>query len=65
MSAGEWYSYNDIPGDTAMNNFSIERDLKPNGLITYIKEARKFGHFLITSGLFPRCLQRIEELIPL
>jgi len=51
MSAGEWYSYNDTPGDTAMNNFSIERDLKSNGLITYIKEARNYGHFLIQSPM--------------
>ena len=51
MSAGEWYSYNDTPGDTAMKNFSIERDLKPNGLITYIKEARKYGHFIIQSPM--------------
>ena len=51
MSAGEWYSYNDTPGDTAMKNFSIERDLNPNGLITYIKEARKYGHFLIQSPM--------------
>ncbi len=51
MSAGDWYSFNDTPGDTAMVNFSIERDLKPNGLITYIKEAQKYGRFLIQSPM--------------
>ena len=35
-SAGSWYSYNDTPGDTMMLNFSIERDLKPDGLIPFI-----------------------------
>jgi glucosylceramidase len=65
MSAGEWYSYNDTPGDTAMKNFSSERDLKPNGLITYIKEARKYGHFLIQSPMdYPPdwMLTNIEDL---
>ena len=51
MSAGGWYSYNDTPGDVDLKNFTIERDLKPNGLITYIKEARKYGKFLIQSPM--------------
>ena len=50
-SAGPWYSYNDTPGDTAMINFSIERDLGPNGLIPFIKKAQKFGGFEIQSPM--------------
>ena len=50
-SAGPWYSYNDTPGDTAMIHFSIQRDLGPNGLITFIKQAAKFGKFQIESPM--------------
>jgi glucosylceramidase len=50
-SAGPWYTYNDTPGDTAMNHFTIERDLGPNGLVTYIKAASKFGKFEIESPM--------------
>ncbi len=50
-SAGRWYSYNDTPGDTSMINFSIERDLGPNGLIPFIKEARKYGTFELESPM--------------
>ena len=50
-SAGPWYTYNDTPGDTSMTHFSIERDLGPNGLITFIKEASKFGKFEIESPM--------------
>ena len=41
-SAGPWYTYNDTPGDTSMEHFTIERDLGPNGLVTYIKAASTF-----------------------
>jgi glucosylceramidase len=50
-SAGPWYTYNDTPGDTSMSHFSIERDLGPNGLIPFIKEASKFGKFEIESPM--------------
>ncbi len=50
-SAGPWYTYNDTPGDTSMEHFTIERDLGPNGLITFIKEASKFGKFEIESPM--------------
>jgi glucosylceramidase len=50
-SAGPWYSYNDTPGDTLMMNFSIERDLGPNGLVTYIKSAARFGNFIIEAPM--------------
>jgi glucosylceramidase len=50
-SAGPWYTYDDTPGDTSMEHFSIERDLGPNGLITYIKEASRFGKFEIESPM--------------
>ena len=46
-SAGPWYTYNETPGDTAMNHFSIARDLAPDGLVTYIKGAMKYGKFEI------------------
>ncbi len=44
-SAGPWFSHNDTIGDTLMTNFSIERDLGPDGQITFIKSARKYGSF--------------------
>ncbi len=51
MSAGPYYTYDDHPGDVAMKLFSIERDLKPNGLITYIKRARKYGNFVLQAPM--------------
>ncbi len=50
-SAGPWYTYDDTPGDTSMNHFSIERDMGPNGLITFIKQASRFGKFKIESPM--------------
>jgi glucosylceramidase len=51
MSAGPWYTYDDTPGDVEMKHFSIARDLGPNGLITYIKRARKYGHFVLQAPM--------------
>jgi glucosylceramidase len=51
MSAGPWYTYDDTPGDVEMKNFSIARDLGPNGLITYIKRARKHGKFVLQAPM--------------
>ena len=50
-SAGPWYSYDEVPGDTSMSQFNIERDLGPNGLITYIKNASVFGRFQIETTM--------------
>ncbi len=50
-SAGPWYNYDDTPGDTAMSHFSIERDLGPDGLVTFIKAASAFGRFEIESPM--------------
>jgi glucosylceramidase len=50
-SAGPWYSYNDTPGDTLMEHFTIERDLGPNGLIPFIKKAYKYGKFEIEAPM--------------
>ena len=50
-SAGPWYSYNDTPGDTLMEHFTIERDLGPNGLIPFIKGAARYGKFEIESPM--------------
>jgi glucosylceramidase len=50
-SAGPWYTYNDIPGDTSMKHFTIERDLRPNGLIPFIKKASGYGKFEIESPM--------------
>ncbi|MCE5345167.1 MAG: hypothetical protein LLG13_02600 [Bacteroidales bacterium] len=50
-SAGPWYTYNDTPGDTSMEHFSIQRDLEPDGLITFIKKASKYGKFEIESPM--------------
>jgi glucosylceramidase len=51
MAAGPWYTYDDTPGDVEMKHFSIERDLGSNGLITYIKRARKYGTFIIQAPM--------------
>ena len=40
-----------LPGDTSMEHFTIKRDLGPNGLITYIKKASKYGKFEIESPM--------------
>jgi glucosylceramidase len=53
-SAGPWYSYADTPGDVEMKHFTIQRDLGPNGLITYIRRARRHGRFqLQTTNDYP------------
>ena len=51
MSAGPWYTYDDTPGDVELKHFSIQRDLGPNGLITYIKRARKYGSFVLQAPM--------------
>jgi glucosylceramidase len=51
QSAGPFYTYDDSPGDLAMKNFSIARDLESNGLITYIKRARRFGNFMLQAPM--------------
>jgi glucosylceramidase len=54
MPAGPWYSYDDTPGDVEMKHFSIERDLGPNGQVTYIRRARKYGNFVLQAPMdFP------------
>jgi len=53
-SAGPWYSYDETPGDTALSDFTIERDLSPNGLLTFVKKAKRFGDFCIQATMdFP------------
>jgi glucosylceramidase len=51
MSAGPFYSYDDVRGDVAMNHFSIARDLGPDGLITFIKLARRYGKFVLQAPM--------------
>ena len=51
MSAGPFYSYDGVPGDVAMKHFSIARDLGPNGLITFIKLARRYGKFVLQAPM--------------
>jgi glucosylceramidase len=51
MSAGPWYTYDDTPGDVELKHFSIQRDLGPNGLITYIKRARQYGKFVLQAPM--------------
>lgn len=51
MSAGPWYSYDDTAGDIEMKHFSIKRDLGPNGLITYIKRAQRYGKFILQAPM--------------
>ena len=51
MSAGPWYSYEDVPGDVGMKHFSIQRDLGTNGLITFIRRAHKYGRFVLQAPM--------------
>jgi glucosylceramidase len=51
MSAGPWYTYDETPGDVRLKHFSIQRDLGPNGLIPYIKRARKYGSFILQAPM--------------
>jgi glucosylceramidase len=51
MSAGPWYSYDETPGDVQMDHFSIQRDLGPNGLVTFIKRARRYGQFVLQAPM--------------
>jgi glucosylceramidase len=51
MAAGPFYTYNDHPGDTAMRLFSIQRDLGPAGLITFIRRARRYGQFVLQAPM--------------
>jgi glucosylceramidase len=53
-SAGPWYSYDETLGDTTLSDFTVERDLGPNGLLTFVKRAQRFGSFLIQATMdFP------------
>ena len=51
MSAGPWYTYDDTPGDVELKHFSIARDLGPNGSLTFIKRARKYGIFILQAPM--------------
>jgi glucosylceramidase len=51
MSAGPFYTYDPVPGDVEMNHFSIARDLQPNGLITFIRRARRYGNFVLQAPM--------------
>jgi glucosylceramidase len=51
MSAGPFYTYDDHPGDTELKFFSIRRDLGPNGLITFIRRARRYGPFVLQAPM--------------
>lgn len=51
MSAGPYYTYADYPGDIDMKLFSISRDLRPTGLMTYIKRARQYGSFVLQAPM--------------
>ena len=48
-----FYTYADGT-KTDLSNFSIARDLKPNGLVTYIKRAKQYGEFKLQAPMdFP------------
>jgi glucosylceramidase len=51
MSAGSWYTYDDIQGDVSLEHFNISRDLRPNGLITFVRRARRYGDFLLQAPM--------------
>lgn len=42
-AAGPWYTFDDSPGDVELRNFSIARDLRPNGTLSFIKRAKEHG----------------------
>jgi len=51
MAAGPWYTYDDTPGDVSLAHFSIARDLGPNGSVTFIKRARRYGQFVLQAPM--------------
>lgn len=51
QAAGGWYTYDDTPGDAGMKNFSIARDLAPNGSVPFIKAARRYGKFVLQAPM--------------
>jgi glucosylceramidase len=51
MSAGPWYTYDDTPGDEELKHFSIQQDVGPNDLITYIKRASNYGSFVLQAPM--------------
>lgn len=51
MAAGPWYTYDDTPGDVELKHFSIARDLGPNGSVTFIKRARRYGRFVLQAPM--------------
>jgi glucosylceramidase len=51
QAAGPWYTYDDTPGDVEMKHFSIDRDLAPNGMLTFIRRARKYGSFALQAPM--------------
>jgi glucosylceramidase len=51
QSAGPWYTYDDTPGDTELQHFSVDRDFGPNGVGTYILRAREYGKFVLQSPM--------------
>jgi glucosylceramidase len=53
-SAGPWYSYDETPGDVTLSDFSIARDLGPNGLLAFVRKAQRFGSFVLQATMdFP------------
>jgi glucosylceramidase len=51
MSAGPWYTYDDTSDDLELKHFSIARDLGPNGSLTFVKRARKYGKFVLQAPM--------------
>jgi len=51
MSAGPWYTYDDTPDDVDLEHFSIARDVGPNGSLTFINRARKYGKFVLQAPM--------------
>lgn len=43
FAAGPWYTYDDTPGDVALKDFSIERDLRQNGTLSFVLRAKQHG----------------------
>lgn len=62
----EWFTYDDVPGDTGLAHFSIDRDLGPHGEVTYIRRARAAGgRFVLEAPMdYPPDWMLTEPAVP-
>lgn len=51
-AAGDYFSYQDKAGDAALEGFAIDRDLKENGVATFIQRAKRHGEFVTLASMY-------------